>query len=149
MPDTRAEIGDLWRSISKGMHEHFRQALQDSNLHFGALMVLRHVQREPGVTVSELARRSGVVKSHASKMIEQLCRDGYLEKRPDDSDQRLLHVYLTASAVDRVNEMEALAHRAWSRLMDAVPEGQLDDVLRGFKAIAAALEQTAGRTKKD
>lgn len=145
----RAEVGELWRSVNRGVHEHFRQTFQEADLHFGAVHVLRYIKREPGVTVSELARRAGIAKSHVSKMIEQLCRRGYLEKRPDPSDQRLLHVHVTPAAADRVAEMEARGEAAWAGVMDQIPEGHLEDVARGLRILLTALEKSNARMSSE
>lgn len=121
--------------------------LLGSDLPFGALIRLRHIAVEPGVTIGELARRSGTVKSHVSKMMEQLVRQGYVEKRTDPADQRLVRVYVTRSAA--VAEMETRAREAWSGVVDEIPEAQLEQVVRGLRILLAALEQANGKANQD
>lgn len=99
------------------------------------------------MTIGELARRSGTVKSHVSKMMEQLVRQGYVEKRTDPADQRLVRVYVTRSAA--VAEMETRAREAWSGVVDEIPEAQLEQVVRGLRILLAALEQANGKANQD
>lgn len=147
MPGPRAEISELWRTASREIHDRFRQAFRGCEIPFGALILLRHIDRQPGVAVNELARQSGIVKSHVSKMVEQLVRQGYVEKRTDPADQRLVRVYVTQSAADSMAEMETRAHGVWSAVLDEVPEGQLADVARGLRIVVAALEKANGKVQ--
>lgn len=147
MPGPRAEISELWRTANREIHDRFRQAFRGCELPFGALILLRHINQQPGVPVSELARQSGTVKSHVSKMVEQLVRQGYVEKRTDPADQRLVRVYVTQSAADTMAEMEARAQDAWSGVVAEVPEGQLADVARGLRILVAALEKANGKVQ--
>lgn len=141
-PANRNEIGELWRRVNREIHDRFKEAFRDSDFHVGVLVMLRHIQMMPGVTVSELSRRSGMVKSHVSSMIEQLVRRGYVEKRPDPDDQRLVRVYVTKAAMDKLGELEARAQRAWAGVLDEVPEDELKHVMRGLEVLLAALDKS-------
>lgn len=147
MPEPRAEIGELWRQIHKEMHDHFRQAFRGNDIPFAAMMILRHVHMNPGVTVSELARRSGNVKSHISKMIEQLERQGFVEKRQDPSDQRLIRIYPTQTATDLRAAMEERAQALWAEIMEEVPDAQVGEVAHGLRILLAALEMSNRKEK--
>lgn len=133
-------IGELWRGLNREMHCFMKRLFEGSGLPPMAMFLLRHVDREPGITVVELARRSEAAKSHVSKMTEQLERLGFVEKRPDPGDQRLVRLYLTSVARDRMAYMEARIEEAWRRVIQEVPEGQVDDVTRGLRVLLGALE---------
>jgi len=139
MPDPRTEIGELWRSVNREMHERFRQAFQGCDLPFGTLILLRVIKGEPGITVGELARRSGMVKSQVSKLVEQLVQQGHVQKQADPSDQRLVRITPVATATGSLAEMEARARAAWAAVVDEVPDAQLADVARGLQILLTAL----------
>jgi len=143
------EIGELWRSINRGIHEHFRQAFRGCDLPPGAWILLRHIEQQPGVTINELARRSGTVKSHVSKMMEQLVRQGYVEKRTDPADQRLVRVYATRSAAEAMAEMNGRANEAWAAVVAEIPKGQLAEVVRGLKILLEALEKSQRKATRE
>ena len=60
--------------------------------------MLREIVREPGITVSELARRVALVKSYVSRSVDLLVHRGYVRKEPDPLDQRLIRLYATPAA---------------------------------------------------
>lgn len=142
MPELRKEIGELWRDVNREVHERFRQAFRQSEMPVIALVLLRTIGHHPGVTIGELARRSGTVKSHVSKTVERLERQGFVEKRQDPEDQRLVRLFLTHLADELTAEMESRAMVVWSGITDAVPEGQLHDVMRGLRILRDALESS-------
>lgn len=146
MSDRRTEIGNLFRQSSRGVHDRLRQAFRGIDLPPMALFLIKHINQQPGVTVSELARNCGTVKSHCSNTVDQLVRQGYVEKRPDPADQRLLRVYMTQSGSGIMAELEARARTVWTEVLDGVPERELDEVARGLQILLAALESAKGPT---
>lgn len=135
MADVKSEIGELWRAVNREIHERFRQAHRGHDVPVMALVLLRQIAMEPGLTVSELARRAGTVKSHVSKMIDQLGARGFVEKRADPNDQRLVRVYSTRT----VGEIEARARAIWAEVLAEMPEAQASEVAAGLRILVAAL----------
>ena len=132
----------LWRSISREIGDRFRHAFRNSDIHFGMLVVLKQIEHEPGVTLNELARRSGVAKSHVSKMVDQAVKQDLVEKRPDPADQRLVRLFLTRAGEETITPIEARAKAVWATVIGAIPEGQVAEVNRGLQILLHALERT-------
>lgn len=105
-------------------------------------MLLRHIRREPGVTVSELARQIGTVKSHVSNIVDQLVHDGLVEKRIDESDRRLVRLYTTSRSDETVHQLIEQAASSWEHIMQHLAPDERDDVVRTLKTLQAALERT-------
>lgn len=139
MRDPRLAVGELWRDLNRTIHEHFRGTWRGTDLHPGAMFLLRHLQHEPGLTVSELARRAGVVKSGVSKLVDQVGQMGLVEKRPDPSDQRLLRLFLTETGAVKIEEMEAKGHSAWFAIVEQISPEDLADVEKGLRILKSAV----------
>ncbi len=140
--DLRSEIGQLWHHVNREIHERVRHAFRDSDLTPMILMMIRIIEEHEGITVSELARRSNTVKSHVSKVIDQLVRQGYVEKRSDPSDQRLLRIYPTKAAGEIKEEMMKRARSAWSEALEGVPEAELESLATGLRSLMKAIDQS-------
>ncbi|MDF2630058.1 MAG: MarR family transcriptional regulator [Symbiobacteriaceae bacterium] len=148
MQDKRIAIGELWREVNHGVHDRFRQAYKDPSLPFGMLIMLRQISKEPGITVSEMARRSGLAKSHISKQIDLLDSRGLVEKRPDPQDQRLLRLYLTKAAEEAAAELERVAQQAWLQVVGELADDEVDAVFKGFQLLRDALERSKRKTEQ-
>jgi DNA-binding MarR family transcriptional regulator len=142
MADLRVQLGELWRLVSREMHDRMKQAFKGVDFPPMAFFLLRHIAKDPGLTIGELSRRSGTVKSHVSKMVEQLVAQGLVEKRPDPSDQRLVRLVPTKTATDSKAEMEAKVQTAWLAVIQEIPDEEMDEVVRGMRIMLAALQRS-------
>ena len=79
--------------------------------------LMAQVAREPlGPSLGELSRRLLVTKGNITDLVVRLEKDGLVERRRDDSDGRVQHVYLTAAGQDLLDAMLA-AHNRWLKEM--------------------------------
>lgn len=140
--EERRLIGELWRDVNKHLHDRFRHAFKQFDIPPTALILLRNLEKEPGLTVSELARRSGTVKSHVSKLVDQLVAQGFLEKQTDPADQRLIRVFITETTRKAKADMEERAKSLWAEVMDQVSPAELTQVENGLRILLQALERS-------
>lgn len=140
MPRQITDIGQLWQRVSRQMHERLRSAFRDSCLPPMALGLLLKIERHPGVTVSDLARQAGAAKSHISRTTDQLVKQGYLEKRPDAVDQRLIRLHLTETATEVMTDLAARTKGMWTDLLRELTEDERATVSSALEILASALE---------
>jgi DNA-binding MarR family transcriptional regulator len=74
-----------------------------------------HVYEHGPQTISQLAAGIGISQGWASRIVDEMERAGYLERRRDPSDRRVVRVSLVPAAVERVE-------RAYRWRGDAVEE---------------------------
>lgn len=60
--------------------------------------VIYFVGREPGITVSALLTILKITKQSLAPVLRQLMREGFVVQRPDRTDRRRRHLYLTVEA---------------------------------------------------
>lgn len=142
------EISLLWRHVNRQMRELMYRAGKEFDVPPFSFMLLRHIKEEPGITLSELARRVGAAKSHASTTVEQLVQDGYVEKRADPSDQRVLRLHVTEAARRMFAGLGNRAQGVWAIVLEEF-EGDSDDVARFFTALLSALERANARMERE
>lgn len=149
MTGLRAEIGSLWHATNRAAHDRMRNAFRGCDQPIGTLFLLRHVKSEPGLTISELARQTGMVKSHISKMVDQLVAKGYAEKRADKSDQRLVRIYVNEAGVESLDTMERMAKAAWAEVAEHVPDEELPGLVQGLRVLLGAIERANGKASEE
>ena len=109
---------------------HYTRAhllLEKLGLYRGQPPVLRALWGSEGLTHTDLAARLHVQPATITKMIQRMERAGFVERRPDEKDQRLSRVYLTEAGRGIRGEV----HRVWRTL-----EGE---TFRGFSQKERAL----------
>lgn len=133
------EIAHLWHHVRRQMHLLFHTTVRQDDLPYMAYPMLRQIHKEPGITISQLSRRLDMAKSHVSNLADLLVREKFIEKRSDPKDQRLLRLYITPTARERMNEMRQRANQLWYALIEELPEGGAEELLRFLRTFHAAL----------
>ena len=88
-------LGKLLAGICR-LNRGFMHSLWDElGLYRGQPFLLAVLWESDGITHSELARRIHVSPATVTNMVKRMEKGGLLERRPDEVDQRVSHVYLT------------------------------------------------------
>lgn len=138
-------LADLLHEVHRKVAEQMRGLLQGHEIPPTFMMIGRVLGAEPGITVSELARRTGIAKSHVSNTIDDLARRGWVEKRADPGDQRLLRLYLSRSATDNWTQIRASMRARLAELVAEIPEEKTAALIDGLQALKELLDRTPGK----
>lgn len=83
-------------------------------------LVLRHVDRHPGISSSQIAANLQLRTSNASTVLRSLGEKGMLRRENDPMDGRAAHFVLTDLARDSVRHVRSI----WSSMLgSSLPEG--------------------------
>lgn len=86
------------------------QALKALGVCGGQVPYLLRLCRSPGLTQEELARGLYVNKSTAARVITNLEKAGYVERRPSPEDRRCHLLYPTDKALDALPSIREIVH---------------------------------------
>ncbi len=93
------------------MHHHQSVAMfEEVGLLFGQPPVLFHLEQKDGQTQAELARQMNRTPATVTATLTRMEHDGWIERRRDPNDNRVLRVFLTEKAHGVREEM---ARRMW------------------------------------
>ena len=95
-PET-IEALQSFRVIFRAVRRHFHEVEERCGISGSQLWALASVVEEPGVRVTELARRLSIHQSTASNLVDVLVRRGRIERRRGAIDQRVVELYPTRS----------------------------------------------------
>lgn len=85
------QLGSLSRKISR----HYRDRIAKFNLTHSQFFIIAQVIESEGATPSQLAEDTLTDRATVTGLIDRLVRDGWLERRPDTKDRRILRIYLS------------------------------------------------------
>lgn len=126
--------------IGKSIHRNMRnrESLPVTRPQLGVLWM---TNQEPGLTVSELARRFMTAKSNISEMVERLCRGGLMEKKADDQDQRLVRLHVTEGGRQVLQDAWTLHMEAAQAALAALSDEQLTSVAQSLEVLSEGLNK--------
>ena len=128
-----APLQALILSATKLMGAYAQDSVRASGLKLSlaGLGVLRILMSEDGLKASEVADRAWSSPGTLTSVVNTLARDGFVERRPDEADRRVVRLYVTAKgrAVITYYVSQAAAH--WRKAFDFVDRDD-EAVVRRF-----------------
>lgn len=109
----------------------FDLTAQASGVSAAGLAVLRLLAARDGLKSSEVAARGWWTPGTVTSLVDTLVRDGYVERRRDQSDRRVVRLHLTGRGRSQVMQTVAGLAPRWRDAMDYVDPAD-EPVIRTF-----------------
>ncbi len=87
-------------------------------------VVLARLDRSEGLKQSELAEILDVQPITLTRLLDRLCANGLIERRPDRTDRRAKRLYLTAAARPLLERLGALGEELMATALAEVPRSR-------------------------
>ncbi len=141
--EMQGQVIELLRAVARGLRrQHVRLAVgQGFPLSGPHVALLQEIAGHPGVTVSELARLTGLPKSQVSVLMTKLVAERVVRKDPDDHDSRLVLLTITPEGRQCAAEWSAASRRAIGQLLQPLCDEELAAIARGLAALQRAFGQ--------
>ena len=144
-PHLEELLVELVRALHRRMIECIQPVARQHDLSHMAMFVLRMIETTPGETVSDLARRGEIAKSHISTTIDLLVAQGFVDKRPDPQDRRLIRLYPTEKARALGEIMLAEVQRSLSVVLDEVDPVTIATLVDQLRVVLDAFDRHAAQ----
>jgi DNA-binding MarR family transcriptional regulator len=95
------------------------------------LGVLRALMAADGLKSAEVAEQAWCTPGTVTSVVNTLVKDGFVERRPDDADRRVVRLYLTDEGRALISYYVPQAAARWRKAFDFVDEAD-EAVVRGF-----------------
>ena len=92
-------------------------------------------RRRDGVTMSELSRMLLVSNGNATAVVDRLEKDGFVRRRPSETDRRTVFVALTDDGLRAFEGMAGEHEKEVDRLLGNLSEADLDALTTMFRRI--------------
>jgi MarR family transcriptional regulator for hemolysin len=95
--------------IARRLRVTFDQRAEQSGLTRAQWTLIATVARNPGATQRLIAEALEVREITAGRLVDRLCKEGYLKREENPSDRRAHNVYLTRASQPLLDKLDALA----------------------------------------
>jgi DNA-binding MarR family transcriptional regulator len=124
--------------VNRHVQRAVEAARREGRLSVTAIRLLFEIAKRPGMTLAQLAAVGEMSKARTSVLVESLRAEGYVDKRADAADRRLVRVFTT----DKMSEVwlwyENHYLAAVNELLAPVPEPERAALVRTLRRIRAA-----------
>ncbi|HEX5166686.1 MAG TPA: MarR family transcriptional regulator [Thermomicrobiales bacterium] len=111
----------LWRLLRQSTHPAYRGEITLEQ--YWLLRILRRTA-EDGLSIGELAARTGVGQSSITTACKRLEKAGLVSRRRDARDERVVRVSLTAEGVEQVEQWRHAKRAALTQLLEPLTAGE-------------------------
>jgi MarR family transcriptional regulator, transcriptional regulator for hemolysin len=144
----KREVGFKITVVARRLRQSFDQSVERSGLTRTKWTLIAAVAQRQGATQRILAEALQVKEITVGRLIDRLCEEGYLKRRPHPNDGRAYCVYLAPPAqavLDKLNEL-ARAHEA--AVFAGFDDAELDKLLALLDAVERNLSVAMSDDKK-
>lgn len=118
--------------IGRIHHMAFRSVLQNGFLPPAQVGAMKEIIQNPGMSQRELADALHIQRATATVMLQKMEKAGYIDRRPDQDDQRVSRIYPTQLAIDQDSENKKAINAYFDRCfrgLDPQEFFQLESIL--------------------
>jgi DNA-binding MarR family transcriptional regulator len=134
MNDGEGQLLQLLTDTQIVMSRLFAHRAQHLGLTRPQWRVVAKLYEQQGITQSQLAELTSIARSPLGKIIDQLERRGYVERRDDPDDRRVNRLYPTPAVEPLVEPARALSRELERTVLEGVPrKGELVAMLATLK----------------
>ncbi|MBU1050736.1 MarR family transcriptional regulator [Candidatus Bipolaricaulota bacterium] len=108
-PSQELTVGQLLSQVCRMTGHRVRGHMEKIGLHRGQGFALIHLWHQDGLPQRDLARSMHISPASVTTMLQRMERDGWVERRRDDVDQRIVRVF----AADKAKRMRLEAKQVF------------------------------------
>ena len=122
-------------------HMAFRSLFRGDGLPPAQAGAMKVIIRHPGLSQRELADKLHIQRATATVMLQKMEKAGYIDRRPDQEDQRISRIYPTemAKTIDAENQKNVNAY--FSRCISGISQADFDTMLSALGQMVANLQE--------
>ncbi|WP_349897592.1 MarR family winged helix-turn-helix transcriptional regulator [Parafrigoribacterium soli] len=138
----------LVKQVESGLRRPFDEYIAEQGISTGGYTALTVLQSRPGITSSELARRSFVRAQTMAETVTGLIDAGFVRREKDPGHGRQFLLYITELGTERVAALAPDVMRLESQMTQALGDGETVELVRVLRACRDALVELS-RTPSD
>lgn len=134
------EVGTMVQRLVRIIHLFERDQIKPYGFTTSQCYVLVELKKN-NLTMNELSEKMNLTTSTMTRIINNLVRDGLIERTRDKEDRRVVVVGLTSNGVAVANQLESSIIEYYGKIVANLPAGQIDEVLKSVSLLIEAFDK--------
>lgn len=115
--------------VARAMRTHFDQRAREHGMTRAQWGVLLRLERQEGMMQAEMAEALEVQPISLARLIDRLCDQKLVERRPHPSDRRANRLYLTAKGRATLAQLVPLGREVSGEVLESFTEKETTELL--------------------
>jgi DNA-binding MarR family transcriptional regulator len=134
--------------VARAVRTRIDQRAREHGMTRAQWAVLSRVERQEGMTQAELAEILEIQPISLVRLVDRLCDQKQLQRRPHPSDRRANLLYLTAKGRSTLARMMPLGREIAGEVFQSFSEAETAALLRALMKIKENIRQVSENTKR-
>lgn len=139
-PEERDGVQSLFIRMTHLYFGKIFQQLSSSGVHPGQLPMIKLLGKQGGLSQKEIAQRLKTKPPTVTVSLRRMENAGFIERRPDEKDQRVTRIYLSPGGMDIYEKMNIMLEHNEKCLLKGFTESEVCLVQRFLKQMLENLE---------
>lgn len=134
-PALRREVLFQLIDVARAMRTHFDHRAREHGMTRAQWGVLLRLERQEGMMQAEMAEALEVQPISLARLIDRLCEQKLVERRPHPSDRRANRLYLTAKGRATLAQLVPLGREVSGEVLESFTERETTELLENLLRI--------------
>ena len=134
------EVGEMIQNLARSIKIFERSEIVSEGFTISQCYIILYIKKNESLTMNQISKKMNLDKSTITRIVDNLVRDGYIEKRRSNEDGRVI---LTSLTQKRQNTATALQHKIneyYRQIIHEIPEGEVMNVVSSVNTLLNALK---------
>ena len=144
-PNPKREVLFQLSDAARSMRTYIDQRAREHGTTRAQWAVLMRLERQEGMTQAEMAEILEIQPISLVRLIDRLCDQRLVERRPHPHDRRANRLYLTDKGRAMIVQLAPLGREIAGDVLDTLGEGEIADLLAKLLRIKDNIRNATGR----
>lgn len=131
--------GRIFMYITRFLNHNFKSAGIDITKE--QWTVLAVLWKQDGISQQAIADETGRDKPSTTRLLDNLEKLGYIERRPDNTDRRINNIYLTRAGINSEKRIMKAVEETFAMLSAGISDKEKETIRKVFNTIYKNLEK--------
>ena len=136
------DVGTMVQKLVRVMQIFERDQVKPFGFTTSQCYVLLELKKSNNLTMNELSDKMNLNTSTMTRIINNLVRDGYIDRVRDESDRRMVIANLTEEGMKAAENLDESIINYYRKIVNNLPKGQVEEVLKSVELLINAFEKT-------
>lgn len=136
------EVGDMVRKLVRMFQLFERDQIKIHGFTTTQCYTLLELDKAGSITMNALSDRMNLNSSTMTRILDNLVRDGFIERQKSAEDRRLVLVSLSEKGKASAGKLNESVNGYYKKVIQSIPKGRLDEVLESADLLIHAFESS-------
>lgn len=132
------EIGEMMQGLVRTLHMFERIQISQRGYTNSQCYILLNIYKNDALPMKELSEKMNLDNSTITRIVNNLVRDGLIEREHSKEDRRVVLVKLSNKGIKEAEQLNKEVLEYYRLIIKEIPEGKVIDVVEAIKILSEA-----------